>query len=52
MQHIWQREEVHAGFWWGNRKEKDYLEDLGLGVRILLKLNFKSLVGRAWTGLI
>ena len=45
-------EEVHAGFRWGNLKEKDYLEDLGIDARLLLKLNFKSLVGRTWTGLI
>jgi hypothetical protein len=47
MQHEWQREEVRARFWWGNLKEKDYLEDLGIDVRIPLKLNFKSLVDRA-----
>jgi len=45
-------EVVHAGFWWGNLNEKDYLEDLGIDARIRLKLNFKSLVGTAWTGLI
>jgi hypothetical protein len=28
---------MHVGFWWGNLKKRDYLESLGIGVRILLK---------------
>ena len=24
------RRELHAGFWWGNLKERDYMEDLGV----------------------
>jgi hypothetical protein len=31
------RREIHTGFWWGNLKEKDYLEDLGVGGRIEFK---------------
>jgi hypothetical protein len=27
--HLW-REEVHIGFWWGNLKERDNLEDIGV----------------------
>jgi hypothetical protein len=29
--------EVHTGFWWGNVKERDYLEDPGLDRRIILR---------------
>jgi hypothetical protein len=25
------------GFWWGNRKERDQLEDIGLEKKIILK---------------
>jgi hypothetical protein len=29
--------EVHTGFWWGNLRERDNLEDLGVDGRIILK---------------
>jgi len=29
--------EVHSGFWWGNLRERDHLEDVGVDKRILLK---------------
>jgi hypothetical protein len=28
---------VHAGFWWGNLRENDHLEDLGINWRIILR---------------
>jgi len=31
------REEVHTGFWWGNLKERDHLEDLSVDWSIILK---------------
>jgi hypothetical protein len=34
--------ELHAGFWWGNLKERDHLEDLGIDRRIILKWIFKK----------
>jgi hypothetical protein len=29
--------EVHTGFWWGNLRGKDHLEDLGIDGRMILK---------------
>ena len=31
------KEEVYAGFWWGNLKEREHLEDPGLDGRIILR---------------
>jgi len=42
---------VHTGFWWGNLREKDHFEDLGVDGRIILKRAFNRWVG-VWTGLI
>jgi hypothetical protein len=39
---------MHTGFWWGNLKERDHLEDLGLDRMIILKciLTFKCRNGQ------
>ena len=37
MWHIWGTGEVHRGFWWGDLRERDHMEDLGLDGRIILK---------------
>jgi hypothetical protein len=37
--------EVHTGFWWGNLRERDHLEEPGID-GIFMKLE------EAWTGLI
>jgi hypothetical protein len=50
MWHVWGREEVHTGLWWGNLREGDHLEDPGVDVRIILKWIFERLDGVAWTG--
>jgi len=42
MWHIWERGKVHTGFWWGDLREKDHLEDLGRGGRVILKWIFKK----------
>jgi hypothetical protein len=39
------RGQVHTGFWWGNLKERDHLEDKGADGKIILKWIF-----RMWDG--
>jgi len=36
--------EVHIWFCWGNRRERNDLEDLGMDGRIILNLNSRKLV--------
>jgi len=40
MWHIWGRGNVHIGFWWGNLRERDSLEDLHIYGRKILKQIF------------
>jgi hypothetical protein len=44
--------EVHTGFRWGDPREGDHLEDLGVDRRIILNWIFKNRNGDAWIGLI
>jgi len=39
------REEVHKGFWWGNLRQRDHLEDPSIDGRIILKCIFMK-----WNG--
>ena len=46
------RSEMHMGFWWGNLKVRDHLEDLGRDVRVIIKRNIKiRSEGRNWNDL-
>jgi hypothetical protein len=36
------KEEAHRGFWLGNPRERDHLEDLGVDGLIILKWIFKK----------
>jgi hypothetical protein len=49
MWNVWARGEVPAGFWWENLKERDYLEDLVLDEKVILKWIFNNWNGEAWT---
>jgi len=37
--------EVHKGFWWGNLRVRDHLEEMGVDGRIKLRFIFKK-----WNG--
>jgi len=49
---VWGRGEGHIGFWWGNLRERDYLEDPGVRWEDNIKMDFQEMGRGAWTGLI
>jgi hypothetical protein len=44
------RGEGYTGFWRGNLREINHLEDLGVDGRIILILILQKSVGRVWIG--
>jgi len=42
MYHEWGRGEVYTGFWWGNVREREHLEDTVVDGRIILRWIFKK----------
>jgi len=44
------RGEVNTGFWWGNLRERDHLEDSGIDGRTILRWFFRKWDVGAWTG--
>jgi hypothetical protein len=41
---------MYKGFWWGNLRERDHLEDAGVDGRIILSWVFKKWDVGTWTG--
>jgi len=52
MWHIQGMVEVHIGFWWGNLRDRDNLEDICTAGKIILKSIFKEWDGETWTRLL
>jgi hypothetical protein len=46
MWHVWEIREVQTGFWWGDVRERDKLEDLSIDGRIYSNESSKSRMGR------
>ena len=44
------RVEVYTGYWWGNLRERDHLEDLDIDCRIILRWIFRTWDVGVWTG--
>jgi len=44
------RREAYTGFWWGNLRGRDHLEDLGLDGKIILEWIFRNWDMGVWTG--
>jgi len=42
--------EGDIGFWWGNVRERDHLEDPGVDGRLILRWIFRKWFVGAWTG--
>jgi len=40
--HVWGRAEVYTGFWWGNLRERNNLQDPGVDGRIILRCIFRN----------
>jgi len=41
---------VYTSVWWGNLRDRDHLEDRGVGGRIILRWIFKKWDVGLWTG--
>jgi len=37
MKHVWERGEAYTGFWWGNLREREHLEDPGADGNMTLR---------------
>jgi len=48
---VWGTGDVHTGFWCGNLREMDHLEDPVANEKIILRWIFRKGNERAWTAL-
>jgi hypothetical protein len=39
---VWQKKDIHTGYWRGNLKEKDQFEDLDIDRKIILQLSERN----------
>jgi hypothetical protein len=48
----WGTAETCRGFWWGNLRGRDHLEDPGVDGRIIIKMDLQEMVcgGTDWIG--
>jgi len=45
MWHVWERGEVHTGFWRGDLRKRHHFDHLGVDGRIILKRNLQEVGG-------
>jgi hypothetical protein len=50
MWHAWERREKCKGFWWVSPKEKDHLEDQGVGGKMGSEWILRRLASGVWIG--
>jgi hypothetical protein len=50
MWHAWERSEKCTRFWWGRPKERDHLEDQGVGRKMGSEWIFGRLAWGVWIG--
>jgi hypothetical protein len=48
MWHEWETGEVCTGLWWGDPRERDHLEDLGIDGSINIKMDLQKV---GWRGM-
>ena len=42
MRYVWETGKVNTRFLWGNLRERDHLEDVGVNERIILKMDLQE----------
>jgi hypothetical protein len=47
MWHVWEKQQLHTGFWWENLRERSHLEDVDDDGKIILKWIFEK---KRWKG--